>query len=286
MAYAYCITGEKKYADFALNYLNSWAGADPMPASNFDPEKSAANASMLVTRAMVQFVQVYDLLYDIPAFSSADKRMAEKWFKVAVEEIKRGIKIWEENDYFNYQYFQNHLVSDMLGLLFIGYATGDVELTQFALDSEENERDYMDLFNGIILTDGEEPYFREPGNWPVHDGEIADRYRHFAIAGHSGDYVTKPNRGLQYCHLSLMQMAMAAQIGYSNGLDLFKVKGDNGESLEDSFAFYADFYRLKDSGLKNGYFFGETERIAIGGDDPGFGNLLICTIPKIRISTN
>ncbi len=279
MAYAYCITKEEKYADFALNYLRSWAEAEPMPAANFDPDDSAANASMLISRSMMQFVAVYDMLYEYPDFSQAAKRRAEKWFDNAVVEIKRGIKTWEQNDYYNYQYYQNHLVSDMLGLVFIGYATGDKELLQFAIDSEQNERDFMDLLNGIILIEGEQGYFREPGDWKVHNGEIWDRYRHFAIAGHTFDYITKPNRGLQYSHLSLTQMAIAAQAAYSNGLDLFSIKGDNGENLEESFEFYADFYRLKDSAIKGGFYFGESERIGKGGDDPSLWELAYMHYP-------
>ena len=273
MALIYLITGDQKYADHALRMLNGWAGAEPMPASKFDPADSPSSASMLVGRSMMQFVQVYDMLYDYPGFSEQQKQKVEQWFAVGVKVMEEGTKIWEESNYFNYQYYQNHLVSDVMGVAFVGYATGDRELVQYAIDSEENPRDFVDLLNGIILMEGEKPYFREPGNWPVQDGEIADRYRHFAIAGHNGDYVTKPNRGLQYCHLTLSQMAIIAQAAFSNGLDLFQVKGDKGECIEKSFEFYADFYRLKDSGMKGGFFFGEDDRIASGGDMPGLWEL-------------
>lgn len=279
MALAYTITGEAKYAEAALEFLNGWASAEPMPISQFDSEKSTSSAGMLITRAMMQFVQVYDMLYNYPAFSASDKSRVEKWFILGVEGMKRGTKVWQENNYFNYQYFQNHLVSDMMGIAFVGYALGDRELVQYAIDSNENPRDYMDLLNGLILVEGDEPYFREPSNWQVQNGEIYDRYRHFSIAGHTFDYITYPNRGLQYCHLSLSQMAIAAQAAYSNGLDLFGIKGDKGESLEQSFEFYADFYRLKDSSLKGGFYFGECERIAVGGDNPGLWELAYLHYP-------
>ncbi len=280
MALLYLVTGDQKYADNALKLLNGWAGAEPMPITQFDPLNSTSSAGMLIGRSVMQFVQVYDMLYDYPAFSGEQKKKVEQWFAVAVEGMKKGTKTWEENNYYNYQYFQNHLVADMMGIAFVGYALGDRELVQYAIDSEDNPRDFVDLLNGIILMENEKPYFREPGGWPIHNGEIADRYRHFAIAGHSGDYVTKPNRGLQYCHLSLSLMAIAAQAAHSNGLDLFNLKGDNGECLEESFAFYADFYRLKDSGMKGGFYFGECSRIAVGGDSPGLWELAYLHYPN------
>ncbi len=292
MALLYLITGDQKYAENALRLLNGWASAEPMPITQFDPEDSTANAGMLIARSMMQFVQVYDMLYDYAGFTGEQKKKVEQWFAVAVEGMKKGTKTWEANDYFNYQYYQNHLVADMMGIAFVGYALGDRELVQYAIDSEENPRDFVDLLNGMILMENEKPYFREPGGWPINNGEIADRYRHFVLAGHSGDYVTKPNRGLQYCHLSLSLLAIAAQAAHSNGLDLFNLKGDNGECIEDSFEFYADFYRLKDSGMKGGFYFGECDRIAVGGDSPGLWELAYLHYPnnqdvyELIVSTN
>jgi hypothetical protein len=278
-AVAYRIAGDERFGQYALQLLNAWAGTEPNPGSNFDPAKNPANAGMLLARSMVQFVQVYDLLYDHPDFSDVQKKRAERWFRMATDRMMKSKAIWRENDYFNHQYFQNHFVSDMLGILMIGYALGDQDLIRYALYSDENERDYIDLLNGMLLVEGEQGYLREPGNWPVQSGEIIDRYRHFAIAGHTFDYITGPNRGLQYAHLSLLQMAMAAQVAYSNGLDLFGLHGERGESLRDSFEFYSDFYRLHESGMKGGFYFGECDRIATVGDGHGLWELAYYHFP-------
>lgn len=273
LAIAYQLSGDERFAARALEMLNAWIEPEPLPGSAFDPEKGVAGTAMLLARSMMQFVQVYDLLYGHPDFSRTSKQRTELWFRMAAERMKQNYQVWRENDYFNHQYFQNHYVSDMMGILMIGYALGDEEMVRYALDSEDNPRDYNNLLNGMILTEGERGYFREPGGWPVQNGEIIDRYRHFAIAGHTFDYITRPHRGLQYAHLSLLQMVIAAQVAHSNGLDLFNQVGNRGESLRASLEFYSDFYRLHDSGMKGGFYFGECDRIGTAGDGHGLWEL-------------
>jgi hypothetical protein len=279
LAIAYQLSGDERFAARALQMLNAWTEPEPLPGSAFDPEKSSSGVAMLLARSMMQFVQVYDLLYGHADFTGPSKQRAEMWFRMAAERMKQNYRIWQQNDYFNHQYFQNHYVSDMMGILIIGYALDDEELIRYALDSEENPRDYKDLLNGMILTEGERGYFREPGGWPVQNGEIIDRYRHFAIAGHTFSYITRPHRGLQYAHLSLLQMMIAAQVAHSNGVDLFNLVGERGESLRESLEFYSDFYRLHDSGMKGGFYFGECDRIGTAGDGHGLWELAHFHLP-------
>ncbi len=90
-----------------------------------------------------------------------------------------SINLWEDNDYFNKQYYQNHLVAHSMGILMLGLATDNDELVQFAIDSPANPRDVKELLSGCILMDGDTPCSREKaGSAPPVKGEIYDRYRH------------------------------------------------------------------------------------------------------------
>ncbi|HBG28048.1 MAG: hypothetical protein A2Y10_17630 [Planctomycetes bacterium GWF2_41_51] len=262
LAMAYWITGEKKYADQSLKMLAGWAQNDPLPGADFDPNINYPALGMAVGRASMAFIWTYDLLYDYPDFKPEQKKAVEEWFQLLLSHLKEGIKRWEENDFYDKQYYQNHVASDCMATLAIGYAIGDEELVRYALDSEKNSRDVLDVFEGCILMRGKKLYYRDPQPRNVHNGEISDRYRHFELGGHNkSGYVTKPNRGLQYCSLTLLLMTTAAEIAYNNGVDLYSYSAAGGENLELCFDFYADFYRLKDDSLRGGYYIGEKDRI-------------------------
>lgn len=268
LALAWQIGGNEEHARRAIAAIIAWTQAKPLPASHFDPELAYPNAGMLVARSSIQLLWAYDLLYQHPDFDYEDKMRAEGWFRLCEAWIKIGHHRWAVNDYFDKQYFQNHLAADAMTLTAIGYALNDRNLVQYALDSEKNDRDFADLIEGMILMEGDEPYYREPEKKPVQTGEIIDRYRHYEIGGHYKDYVTKPNRGLQYCILSLNLMSITAELHYQHGLNMFEYAAPGGENLELVFSFYAPFYAAMDSSLQGGFYAGETERMTGGGDFP------------------
>jgi hypothetical protein len=105
------------------------------------------------------------------------------------------------------------------------------------------------------LMKGQPPYCGEPGSWSTQDGEIMDRYRHFALT-HYGQ-TTKPNRALQYAGLSTNLLMIAAEMGRLNGLDLHHYVAPTGESIKLPLLFYADFYITKDASIKGGFYTGE-----------------------------
>jgi hypothetical protein len=76
------------------------------------------------------------------------------------------------------------------------------------------------------------------------DGEIIDRYRQIE------------NHGLVYANLSLNQMMAMSETLFANGINPYTRVGAHGETLEKPFDFHADFYRLKDSSIKGGYYKG------------------------------
>ena len=255
------ISGDKKYALKAAEILNDWAEACLGKA--LDHKQDYPNASMKIARTAFPFFCAYDLIKADGVLTAQQDETAQAWFRQLAEEIKEGVREWHKNDYFNKQYYQNHLVAHDLGLLAIGYALGDEELVQFALNSAQNPRDLKELVAGAILMKGDEPCHREPKGWPLDDGEIYDRYRH-----HTG-----PMKGLQYTHLTMTLLATSARIAGNNGTDLAGYTAPGGENLRLPFEYYADFYRLKDAAIKNGIFKGETDRLGKAGDEPGMYEL-------------
>jgi hypothetical protein len=121
------------------------------------------------------------------------------------------------------------------------------------VDSKENPRDYLELFEGMILMAGD-PMVNagDPMNPPPQDGEIIDRYRHVDTGnGH-------PNgAGFAYAGLSLNQMLAMTETLFANGLNFYTRRGAYGENLQAPFTFYADFYRLADDSIKGGFYTGE-----------------------------
>lgn len=257
LALAYHIGGNKKHADQAIAILSAWMSPDVLPGSHFDPEALYPNMGMMVARGSFPMLYAYDLLMAdnlVPA--ELQSRFAE-WLRILEAQIKEGSHRWEANDYFDKQYFQNHLVADAVGLMAIGILLKDTELVQYAVDSPHNPRDLNELIFGIILLEGDAPYYREPEAPAPQTGEIMDRYRHFEIGGQWQDYVTKPNRGLQYCGLSSTLLVVAAEMGRNNGIDLYNWVAPTGETLRQPLDFYSDFYIQKDASIKGGFYTGE-----------------------------
>ena len=255
LAMAYWFTQDKKYAQKSVEIIETWAKA----CKNITYVADAGSA-MYLARGMYPMVCAYDMLISENIMNEATKKNITDWFQVLYREGMISINKWESSDYFNKQYYQNHLVAHSMGVLMLGLATDRDELIQFAIDSPVNPRDLYELIAGCILMEGDEPCSREKaGSSAPAKGEIYDRYRHD----------TGPLKGLQYTHLTLSLLATNARMCYNNGLDLFAYKAPTGENLRYSFEYYSDFYRLMDSSIKSGYYSGETERMTKAGDNPG-----------------
>jgi hypothetical protein len=263
LALAYHISGNRKYAQQAVEILSAWLLPEMLPGTKFDPEKNFPNLGMLVARSSFPFIYAYDLLAADKLIAPEQQARFAVWLRILEGQIKEGGHRWESSDYFDKQYYQNHLVADAVGLMAIGIILQDTNLVQYAVDSAENPRDIKEQIAGLILMAGDAPYYREPGNFPVQTGEIMDRYRHFEIGGHFGDYVTKPNRGLQYCGLSSTLLLITAEMGRLNGFDLYNWTAPSGESIKLPLDFYADFYITRDASIKGGIFKGEDSWIGV-----------------------
>lgn len=263
LAIGYHISGNIEYAKQSIKILEAWLAPDTLPGSYFDPKIAYPNLGMMVARSTFPFLYAYDLLMADKLVSEKTQQRFAEWMRICEKRIKEGAKRWKDNDYFDKQYFQNHLAGDAMGLLGIGIVLNDNNLAQYALCSKENDHDVLDLIEGIILMKDQAPYYREPIQKPTQTGEIMDRYRHYEIGGQWQDYVTKPDRGLQYAGLSTILLMISAEIAKNNGVDLYKWKAPTGENIKLPLDFYADFYITKNASIKGGFYTGENSWINV-----------------------
>lgn len=259
LAMAYWFTGDKKYAQKSVQLIKEWA----IKCKGINYQSSAGN-SMYLTRGMFPMVCAYDMLIDEEIIDAETKAIITSWFGILYTEGMASINLWEENDYFQKQYYQNHNVAHAMGIMVLGFAIEDDAMVQFALNSPSNPRDIHELIAGCIFMDGDKPHVRENASSaaPVK-GEIYDRYRH----------QTGPVRGLQYAHLTQTLLATVARMCHNNGIDLFAYTAPTGENIRFPFEYYSDFYRFMDSCIKSGYYCGETDRMTKAGDNPGMYEL-------------
>lgn len=272
MALAWHITFDDRYALGAIRYIQEWATNVPIPGAHLDPERKDPGIGMYVARSTMPFIYAYDLLHDHPGWEPEARYRVESWFRIIEMNCKIGSYRWRKNNYYNEQYYQNHLVSDTMGMLLVGYVLGDRNLVQQAVSSEEYERDVFDLMDGLILMPGDTPHKREPAGLEIQPGEIYDRYRH-----HTGRL-----KGLQYSHLSLTLMTVIAEVLRNNGIDLYSYEAPGGEKLELSWAFYSDFYSTMRSDIKGGFYAGEDERMTRAGDKPTLFEIGALRYPELE----
>lgn len=265
MALAYLLAGNSAHAEKAKEILLAWAMKDPLPATDFDETKAFPEEGMLVSRGIIGLVYAYDYIYNYPGFTPEEKLAVENWFLAVIPTIQKGIDRWDANykevsanprryskttnpndQYFDRQYYQNHLSAHIMGLLAIGYATGDSSIVQFAVDSPANPRDFLEMFEGAIMMSGDPDVCHYDSQIPPpQDGEIYDRYRHVQ------------NKGLGYAMLTLCEMTAMAETLRANGVDVYSWEGRHGETMDVPFEFYADFFRLNDASIKGGFYSGE-----------------------------
>ncbi|NDP21081.1 MAG: T9SS type A sorting domain-containing protein [Paludibacter sp.] len=237
LAVAYCLTNNIAYAQKSAQILNAFSSA---MAGNAAIDNAI---SLKIARATFPFICAYDMLLNTGVFSVVDKNQIVQYFRMIENKVKIGAQEWDDNDYYNKQYYNNHLVSHAMSLLAIGTALDDAALIQYILDSDFCPRDVVELQRGLILMSNDTDCVRVK-NLPKDDGEIMDRYRHITAGG----------RGLQYSTLVLHLFAPIALICKHRGWDLFQYKAPTGEWLKLSFDYYSDYWRTKDSGIKRGYY--------------------------------
>ena len=250
------------YGTYATPLLVDWAEA--CMNVEYSPKRSAGP---MLARACFPWFVYYQFAKLSDNFSTAAQRTTiESWFRKIADIIKESQAEWQANDYYDKQYYQNHIVACVWGLVSVGYALGDMSIVEYALDSIDNPRDFYDCLQGCILMEGDSPNPRDPNAVAPKTGEIIDRFRHS----------TAPDKGLQYASLTLQMLStIARSVKNAGGPDLFAYTCPTGENLELAYTFYAPFYASNppDASLQGGYYTGEDERIGLAGDLHGLFEL-------------
>jgi hypothetical protein len=241
LAMAYQLSGNLAYGQKAVQMLSTYATA--CTGKLFDINIDFPNQSMKVARASFPFVCAYDLLINSGLIDPTTKLQVQAWFRQIEKQVKDGEIEWANNDYFDRQYYNNHLVAHTMSLLAIGIALDDAQLIQYAVDSKECPRDVVELIQGMILMNGDKDCARVADK-PKENGEIMDRYRHLTAGG----------RGLQYASLVLNLFSPIGRMCTHRGWNLFEYTAPTGENLQLSYNYYSDFWRTKDSSIKGGYY--------------------------------
>lgn len=255
LALGYKLTQDTLYAQKAAAIIRSWA--ETCDDITYDLE---TGTSMLLARCNYPLICAYDLLKETSYIDTTTKNLTENWFRNLIPQFVQSVNYWDQNDYFDKQDYQNHVVAHSMGLLAMGYVLKDYETIYYALCSSTNPRNIYQLITGCIFMTGDAVHHREAPAAPApEDGEIYDRYRH----------KTAPLKGLQYSHLTLTLLTISAKMCYNNGLDLFSYTSPTGEHLLLSHEYYSDYYRLMNSCIKSNFYCGETDRIGQAGDNPG-----------------
>jgi hypothetical protein len=263
MTLRWLAAGDTNYAGKAIAWMRAWATNTPKPGAISVMGATNTGIGMIPARGLVYFCYAYDLLRSNPTImSSSDQTVLKNWMCSYTNEILQGIANWNNNDYYDKQYYQNHCVAHSMGMIMLGILKGDQALTQYGVDSASNPRDLVELISGTIFRNGETNFCYREGQYanPVpatQAGEVYDRYRHY----------TAPLKGLSYSSLSQQLLLVACEALYRNGVNMYTYTAPTGENLKQTYEFHADFYRLYDLSIKGGYFLGEESRIGVAGDD-------------------
>ncbi|WP_164992572.1 alginate lyase family protein [Streptomyces sp. L2] len=268
LAVAYRVSGNVAYLNKARSGLTKWArysnadlpAGDPAPSwRQFHyPGKAMPHAAgLVISRVLVIFADAYAMLY--PYLPTSEHAEIERWFRSMRSPIQHSAALWESADWFNTapgkmvkveppwlnrQYYNNHLTAQMMGLLTIGYVTGDNSLISYALNDSDNPRDLQEDFLGELVTPGQALQERDPslGNdndrWPDPlRGELYDRYR----VTKRVDENDSRDKGLIYASAGQRFLSLAAELARNNNapIDYWQYVPETGESLRDSYATYA-----------------------------------------------
>ena len=251
---------KNSYMKKIATIIADWAAA----CKDVDYPDDAEGVGALLARGCYPFFVNVEALWNHSTWITTEQQaVIETWLRKIATEIKQSISLWQSNDYFGSQYFQNMSAAHMWGLLSIGYALEDADMVEYALDHIDNPRDFYDLLQGCILMEGDTPCLRDHNSVAPQTGEIMDRYRH----------TTANNKGLQYTSLTLQILSSAARTMKNNGLDLYQYTCPTGENLRLAYEFYAPFYANNDASLQGGYYDGESSRIGGAGDLHGLFEL-------------
>ncbi len=258
LAVAFQVTGDARYADRAIEILDGWArqalryphsGVDDCGSNN---DRCYHATGLVLGEAAVVFGDVYALVYE--RMSSAERARILDMIASYEHFIHVSRGQWVADSYYGNQLWNNHLSAHNMGLVAIGYLTGDVVLKNYAINSAANVRDFREMINGAIIEVDERNgitdrlYYRDPSNFgapqPI-DGEIYDRYR----------IISEPPRGNNYAALHTRFLATTAEIIIANGqTNYWPYVAPGGENLRWVFEAYSALVSTGDVTAGTGYY--------------------------------
>ncbi len=240
LAVAYQVTGDGRYAERAIEMLDGWARQSRRyPESGTDDcgsegDRCLHSAGLVLGEAAVVFGETYALVYEM--MSGAERGRILDMIASFEPHIQESRRQWKAHNWFWGQRFNNHLSAHNMGLVTIGYLTGDVALKNYAINSAANDRDFREMINGAIFEidektgktdrlDARDPSLDsvDPTPWPQPlEGEIYDRYR--TAYGSSGN---------GYAALHTRFLATTAEIIIANGqTNYWPYVAPGGETLK------------------------------------------------------
>ena len=159
LAFAFRVTGDEKYLNRAVEILKEWSAPEnPLPISrglNRDVN------GLITSRSMVPFAYGYSILYNY--IEDTLKEKIEEWFVKMGQGFIYANDDWIDNDYFEKQYYQNHIVVHMMGIVTLGLASRNIDLLSYALYPEGKSFSYEKLLQGAIIGyDDKEIYEKDP----------------------------------------------------------------------------------------------------------------------------
>lgn len=251
-------TSDSELTNKAIDVLLAWA-RDAVDSGETPGRNALVGQGLVIGRVISVFADAYALVE--PQLADDERSMIQAWLRLSWDQIMASRDFWEtttelcnsdgcgrvEAPWINGQ-VSNHLSAQNMGLLAIGYALGDRDRIQYAMDSAENDRDLHDMINDAILMSNKDAWVNDPtftrGAPDVQPGELWDRLR-------IGD-----GRGLHYTHIQLRFLTIQALMAQNNGypVDWFSYVGPDGESIEVAFEFYSEFLITGDPTVRGGYY--------------------------------
>lgn len=175
-------------------------------------------------------------------FLNADEQeLVRDWLRRMADPILEGRKRWETNGYFGEQEANNHLSIHNAAIYAIGVAADDPKLRGWATSDPANRRNFRRMLTMVIFDGKEAATDRrdDVGSIPQR-GEVYDRYR-----------MKSRDLGLHYAFYHLLALTLHAEAAANQGENLYRARGENGESLLDVLLYYGEFLARAKCSLDN-----------------------------------
>ncbi len=252
LAVAFQVTGDLRYADRAIEFLDQWTRQSRRyPHSGVDDcgpngDQCYHATGLVLGMSAVVFGDVYALVYE--RMTSAERARILDMIASYEHFIHVSRGQWVDHSYYGNQLYNNHLSAHNMGLVAIGYLTGDLALKNYAINSVNNVRDFREMINGAIIQVGDRLYYRDPSNsgapQPL-DGEIYDRYR----------IISNPPRGNSYAAFHTRMLAVTAEVIIANGqTNYWPYVAPGGETLRWVFSPYSVLVSTGNPAAGTGYY--------------------------------